>query len=97
MNIWLLLPYKGQLGQNKGHFMPNPASNTILFLWIYFWSNHLNEEVDNDDKVGDGDKMDNKMDDDDWSDNSEPPRKHVKHNSKCHDANPTQLCFYLSA
>ena len=31
-DIWLLLPHKGQPGQNKRHFMPNPASNTILFL-----------------------------------------------------------------
>ena len=40
--------------------------------------------------------MDDKMDDNDWSDNSEPPRKHVKHNSTCYDAEPTQLCLYPS-
>ena len=53
-----------------------------------------NDKVDgnkwSEDKMDDNDNLDNEADDKD----QEPPRKHVRHNSTCHSAKPTQLHFY---
>ena len=53
-------------------------------------------EVDDDNELDDGNEVDDdaEMDDKDHSDGPEPPRKHAKLNSTCHDAKPTQLHFY---
>ena len=53
-------------------------------------------DVDDDNELVDGNEVDDdaEMDDKDHSDSPEPPRKHAKCNSTCHDAKPTQLHFY---
>ena len=51
----------------------------------------MGNKMDNNDKVDDGNELDDddESDDEDHFDGSQPPRKHAKHNSTCHDAKPT--------
>ena len=51
----------------------------------------MGDDIWGEDKMDGNDNLDNEADDED----QEPPRKHVRHNSTCHDAKPTQLHFYL--